>query len=167
MSFDGGGNASTLDDYDFNFGFKSHRAPPVRRAAHADAATVAADLVPMLPTRSIESTLQAFLASGRSCTIDGDFLPLRDWLVRTKRDALVEFVAAELSRHMGGVPVRAALETEEEEPDVQRILLVAAVRGEESTDLERYFEFIASPWWLSVVQRTHNAIVIDIEHARP
>jgi hypothetical protein len=65
---------------------------------------------------------------------------------------------------MNTAGVQVFVETESEEPNEQRVLVIAPVGPQQCDALERLFSFTSSPWWASVVRSTRNVIVVDIQH---
>jgi hypothetical protein len=165
MSFDGR-TASTLDIVDIAFPAPRRRPRRVQPAVmKLEASTVEGDLVPQSPTQTSSSSIEPMLASTQVFTVASDLAAFRTWLERTGAGALLEVVAQAFTRHMGSIGLKVFLETESEEPNEQRALLIAPVSEQQHDALERLFSFIASAWWMSVVRSTKNAIVVDIQHA--
>lgn len=161
MSFDGQ-TASTLDVIEVVF------ATPRRRARRAPApamgaSTVDGELIPEARGRASDSSIEPMFASVQAFTVESDLTEFRAWLDRTGAAAVLDVVARAFARHMRTTGLKVVLETESEDPNVQRALVIAPVNPQQQDALERLFSFTSSPWWLSVVRGTRNAIVVDIQ----
>ena len=105
------------------------------------------------------------LAAMQAFVVATDVAEFRAWLEKTGVGALLEVVARTFARHMNTTGLKVLLETESEEPNEQRALMIAPVGPQQHDALDRLFSFTSSPWWASVVRSTRNAIVVDIQHA--
>ena len=163
MTFDGQ-TASTLDVVDVAFATPPRRA---RRAPAPDmvASTVEGELVPEARIQASNSSIEPLFASLQAFAIASDLAEFRTWLDRTGAAAVLEVVARAFARHMSTTGLKVVLETESEDPTEQRALVIAPVSPQRQDALERLFSFTSSPWWLSVVRGTRNAIVVDIQPA--
>jgi hypothetical protein len=162
MSFDGQ-TASTLDVVDIAIPSprrRSRRTPP----KNPDASTVEGELIAQAPMPISDSSIDPMLASSHAFVVATDHAEFRAWLERTGVGALLEVVARTFARHMNTTSVKVLVETESEEPNEQRALVIAPVSPQQHDALERLFLFTSSPWWSSVVRSTKNAIVVDIQH---
>lgn len=160
MSFDGQ-TASTLDVVDIAF---LSRPRKQRRQPPRTPSTVEGELIPTAPAQVSSSSIEPMLASNQPFTVATDVAEFRSWLERTGAGALVEVVARAFARHMNTAGVKVFLETESEEPNEQRVLVMAPVSTLQHDALDRLFSFTSSAWWSSVVRSTRNAIVVDIQH---
>ncbi|HZJ67066.1 MAG TPA: hypothetical protein VFD36_26350 [Kofleriaceae bacterium] len=161
MSFDGQ-TASTLDVVDVAFATPrrpAHRAPLPAMVA----STVEGELVAEGREQASDSTIEPMLASARAFVVESDLAEFRSWLKRTGAAAVLDVVARAFARHMSTTGLKVVLETESEDPSAQRALIIAPVNPQQHDALERLFSFTSSPWWLSVVRGTRNAIVVDIQ----
>jgi len=161
MSFDGQ-TTSTLDLVDIAF-----PSPPrkQRRRPTRTPSTIEDELIPTATVQASDSSIEPMLAPSQPFTVATDVPEFRSWLERTGAGALVEVVARAFARHMNTAGVRVFLETESEEPNEQRVLVIAPVSPLQRDALDRLFSFTSSAWWSSVVRSTRNAIVVDIQHA--
>jgi hypothetical protein len=162
MSFDGP-TASTLDIVDVSFQAprrSSQRRAPARATL---ASTVDGDLLPEAPSQASTSTIEPMLASLQAYSIDSDADEFRIWLERTGTAAILDLVAKAFARHMGTIGLKVVLETEPEDPNAQRAIVLAPVPLQVEDALDKLFLFTSSPWWLSVVRATRNVIVVDIQ----
>jgi hypothetical protein len=161
MSFDGS-TASTLDIVDV--AFAAPRSPARRGRARARvASTIEGDLSVDIRGQASDSSIEPMLAPAHAFTVTSDLAEFRTWIARTRAAALLEVVAREFARQMGATGLLVALETESEDPTVQRAFVIAPVPTHQHDALERLLSFTSSPWWLSVVRATRNAIVVDIQ----
>jgi len=165
MSF-GGASASTLDHFD------SIDVPRTTRQARlaiapkreAAASTVDDDLLP--PEASpAGSSIDAVLVTARTYSVESDRAEFKTWREREGATALLEVIAHELARHVGSARVVATLQTEIEDPTSKHAILVAYVSPDRTDGMACLFGFTSSPWWLGIVRRMRNAIVVDIAYA--
>jgi hypothetical protein len=161
MSFDGQ-TASTLDVVDVSFQ-APRRSSQRRMPQRTLVSTVDEDLIPEAPTRASTSTIEPMLASLQAFSVDSDADEFRAWLERTRVAAVLDLVAKAFARHMGIIGLKVVLETESEDPDAQRAIVLAPIPLQVEDALEKLFLFTSSPWWLSVVRATRNAIIVDIQ----
>lgn len=161
MSFDGQ-TASTLDVFDIVF-----PSPPrkQRRRPPRTPSTVDGELISTAPAQASDSSIEPMLVPSQPFTVATDIAEFRSWLERTGSGALVEVVARAFARHMNTTAVTVFLETESEDPNEQRVLVIAPISPLQRDALDRLFSFTSSAWWFSVVRSTRNAIVVDIQHA--
>jgi hypothetical protein len=160
MSFDGQ-TASTLDVVDVAFATPRRRAQLARVTSMAS--TVDGDLIPEARRPASTSSIEPLLASTQAFTVESDLSEFRTWLEKTRAAAVLDVVARTFARHMGVTGLKVVLETESEDPGAQRALVIAPVNPQLEDALDRLFSFTSSPWWLSVVRGTRNAIVVDIQ----
>lgn len=165
MSFDGLA-ASTLDVFDVPGtdpnGASTWRSQRPKRV-RVTASTIDFDLVQEARIRVSPSSIE-LIAPSQLFSVESDVDEFRTWLDRTGLGAVLEEVARQFARHVGVTALRAVLETEAEEPTAQRVLLIAPVTANRSDEaLQELFAFTSSPWWLSIVRATRNAVVVDIQ----
>jgi len=162
MSFDGQ-TASTLDVI-IDVEFPSVPRKPRRSRSIKGASTIEAELLAEAPLHPSGSSIEPELAPLQPFTIATDRMEFHAWLERTGSAALLEVVARAFARHTNASELKVFLETESDEPEEQRALLIASVGHHQQDALERLFSFVASPWWMSVVRNTRNTIVVDIQY---
>lgn len=167
MSFDGSGSAMTELEISFPEPLPS-RSFGARRVARGkdrvDPATIAFEVESQSANDNGGSGLLDLFAPQAAYVVDGDAAAFAAWVRRRHAAVLLETVATELAQKTHASSVRAVLDVEEGEDErFERALLLAKVPPHQEDALDRLFEFVDSDWWLQLVRRFGDAVVVDIE----
>ncbi len=165
MSFDGSSSSSTVDDVVEAIPIGRPRSPMVRRRAtqKQDATTGDGNLHRGTVDAGEGSGLDSVEMTAKPFVVEGDLRAFVRWVEQRKLTFIVNYVAEILREILHSSVVTASLDTEPDDPEVSRVMLVATVRVDDEQALDHLFGFTGMPWWLGIVRSTRNAVVVDIQ----
>lgn len=159
MSFDGE-NASSLE---IGGGFVSstETSPPRRPRRRASIVVSSSALeqgLSLLPAAQSASTLDAMMP----CEVHIE-PGAKAWMARTRSGLQLQLVAQTFAAHLGVGALFVRHEAETQDPNVERVYVVARVPSSSMEMLDKLFDFVSTPWWQTVVRGMNGAVLVDVE----